>query len=707
MKIRKDERIDNFVVLLFLMIISVLMNYLGDFFVSKFSLPLYLDSVGTILTAALGGVFPGILVGIITNFITGLANSNSLYFGIISIVIALVAGTASEKGFFQKFRRIWLLLPVFVILGVFGTILYWLIHGVGTLNTSSNTYAGWIFERSAISFLMAQIGGGMLGEIVDKGLSLVVVYILLKLLPDTLKKKFELGKLYLKGTEPLSLFSKKQKKYHFSLQKEVVALISVASISVGVICGIICFLLYKDAIYQNYLESAKGIAQLVSKNVPLDKIDEYVLTGQKDEEYEQTQQSIAKIINAFPEVKYLHVYQIQENGGFVVFDVDAEGMKADELGEGLSLERPHAEDMSALLQHENQDYVISHGKYGWLFTVYEPLYDSQDNCVAYVCVDMSMQSVVSERVSYITKMVSILLSALVMVCIIAIWYAERRIVQPINAMTELAAEYANRPDELKKQYGDDSFKLEIHTGNEIEGLYTALNKTMHDVTQYINDIQQQAEVIAKMQYNIITVFADMVENRDENTGEHIHRTAAFVGIIARQLQKEGKYTDILTEKYIEDLEISAPLHDIGKIKISDAILNKPGRLTSEEFEKMKTHTDEGRKILQKATDSLGEFSYLLISMDMSGYHHERWDGTGYPARLKGEDIPLCARIMAVADVFDALISKRSYKDAFSFSEAVDIIQEEKGTHFDPAVVDAFMHALDEVKAVAEENIQTK
>ena len=225
---------------------------------------------------------------------------------------------------------------------------------------------------------------------------------------------------------------------------------------------------------------------------------------------------------------------------------------------------------------------------------------------------------------------------------------------------------------------------------------------MADVTQYIGDIQEQAEVIAKMQSNIISVFADMVENRDENTGEHIHRTAQVVGIIARQLLKEGQFSDVLSEQYIEDLEISAPLHDIGKIKISDTILNKPGRLTEDEFETMKTHAGEGRRILKKATDSLGEFSYLMISMDMSGYHHERWDGTGYPEQLKGEEIPLSARIMAVADVFDALISKRSYKEAFAFEEAVDIIEEEKGTHFDPIVVEAFMHALEEVRTAVGE-----
>ena len=701
MDIRRQERRTSYKFLFFLIIISILINFLGNLVVLKLSLPLYLDSIGTILVAALGGVFPGVIVGAVTNILNGITDINGLYFGVISILIAIATGKASEKGFFQKARRLWLILPVLVVLGgVLGTILYWLIHGVGTLNTSSNIVTAWLFEKVGIAFLPAKLSGSIIIELFDKGLSLFMVYIILRILPDRIKKNYELGKLYLKDAEILPLFVKKDKKYHFSLQQEVVALISVASILVGIISGTICFMLYQENVYQSYKNAASGIAELVSKNVPVDKIDWYVSTKERDAEYEETQTMIEKTISAFPEIQYLHVYQIKKNGGYVVFDTDAQGMPGDELGECLSLERPHANDMSALLQEEGQDYVISHGKYGWLFTVYEPIYNSQKQCVAYVCVDMDMQQMVDERISYIAKMISVLFTALVMICVVAIWYAQNRIVRPINIMTEIAAEYANRPDELKREYVDEEAGMEIHTGNELEGLYTALHKTMHDVTHYINDIQDQAEVISKMQYNIITVFADMVENRDENTGEHIHRTAAFVGIIARQLKRENKYTDILTEQYIEDLEISAPLHDIGKIKISDTILNKPGRLTNEEFEKMKTHAREGRKLLKKATDGLGEFTYLLISMDMSGYHHERWDGTGYPERLKGEEIPLCARIMAVADVFDALISKRSYKDAFSFEEAVNIIQEEKGTHFDPAVVEAFMNALDEVRKIA-------
>lgn len=200
--------------------------------------------------------------------------------------------------------------------------------------------------------------------------------------------------------------------------------------------------------------------------------------------------------------------------------------------------------------------------------------------------------------------------------------------------------------------------------------------------------------VLSMQSNVISMMAEIIENRDENTGGHIQRTAKYVEIIARELQEEGLYKNVLTNEYIEDMKVAAPLHDIGKIHVSDLILNKPGRLEPEEFEIMKTHAEEGRKLLLDAKQYLGDFNYLDIAVDMAGSHHEWWDGNprGYPDHKKGEEIPLCARIMAVADVFDALTSKRCYRDAMQLDKAYKIIREERGTHFDKTVVDAFFAA---------------
>ncbi len=223
--------------------------------------------------------------------------------------------------------------------------------------------------------------------------------------------------------------------------------------------------------------------------------------------------------------------------------------------------------------------------------------------------------------------------------------------------------------------------------------------------KYISHSQKQSEQIATMQNNLIMILADLVESRDKCTGNHIKNTSIYTKMILEKMKEQGIYADQLTDQFIDDVVSGAPLHDVGKIHISDVLLNKPGKLTDEEFETMKTHTTSGGEIIENAIEMMGGdgySSYLAEAKNLTLYHHEKWNGTGYPTGLKGYDIPLSARIMAVADVFDALVARRSYKPGFPFEKAVAIIKEESGTHFDPKIVDAFLLCLDEARVVAEE-----
>jgi energy-coupling factor transport system substrate-specific component len=204
---------------------------------------------------------------------------------------------------------------------------------------------------------------------------------------------------------------------------------------------------------------------------------------------------------------------------------------------------------------------------------------------------------------------------------------------------------------------------------------------------------------------MINVMADLVESRDQSTGEHIKNTSSYVEIICDELIKEGKFSDILDEDFKNNIVSSAPMHDIGKIKVSDTILNKPGKFEPWEYEIMKTHAEEGAKIIHTVkktveNEELKE-NYLGEAENMAHYHHEKWNGQGYPCGLKGEEIPLSARIMAVADVFDALVAVRVYKPAMAFEKAVSIIKEGSGEHFDPDVVEAFVNAEEKIRAVTD------
>ena len=192
----------------------------------------------------------------------------------------------------------------------------------------------------------------------------------------------------------------------------------------------------------------------------------------------------------------------------------------------------------------------------------------------------------------------------------------------------------------------------------------------------------------------------VAENRDPETGGHIQRTKNYVQILAQTLSKTDEYQHMLTKELIELMYHSAPLHDIGKVAISDAILLKPGPLTDEEFDEMKNHTTIGENTIENAQDRLQEVQMLDIAKEIAGGHHERWDGSGYPRGLKGKKIPLSARLMALADVYDALVSKRPYKGPFPHEKAVSIIIKESGSHFDPEVVKAFLEKEKEFEEIS-------
>lgn len=216
-----------------------------------------------------------------------------------------------------------------------------------------------------------------------------------------------------------------------------------------------------------------------------------------------------------------------------------------------------------------------------------------------------------------------------------------------------------------------------------------------------------SEVLARMSENdliqqvAIRALAHLAEARDPETGNHILRTQNYIHLLALQLKDTADFSKELTAEAVEMITKSAPLHDIGKVGIPDRILRKPGPLNDEEWHVMKTHTILGAEAIERAEKDVDmEVSFLRYARDIARWHHEYWDGQGYPDGLRGTDIPVSARLMAIADVFDALVTKRVYKRAFSFDEAYQIILQGRGKQFDPLVVDAFVELFDQFKHIA-------
>jgi len=240
----------------------------------------------------------------------------------------------------------------------------------------------------------------------------------------------------------------------------------------------------------------------------------------------------------------------------------------------------------------------------------------------------------------------------------------------------------------------------LYDGNQQQGYIvtfiddTANKKYIRLLDTYNEQLQTEVDEktrhIVEMHDNLIMSLAMMVESRDNSTGGHIKRTSEGVRILVDEIQKEGILP--LTQEFCKDVIKAAPMHDLGKIAVDDAILRKPGRFTDEEFEKMKRHAAEGSRVIHEILLNTDDDSFKTVAENIAHYHHERWDGSGYPDGLREEQIPVEARIMAIADVYDALVSKRVYKEAFDFVKADRIITEGMGSHFDPGLLSAYNKA---------------
>ncbi len=253
--------------------------------------------------------------------------------------------------------------------------------------------------------------------------------------------------------------------------------------------------------------------------------------------------------------------------------------------------------------------------------------------------------------------------------------------------------YARKVTEIRDRSGVAGYGLlleDITAQRQSAALLSDYNTRLQD------EVRQKTEHIHIVQNSIITGMASVVESRDNSTGGHINRTSHVVRIFSQHLKPYAEKKG-LSPRFLHDVTKAAPMHDIGKIAVDDVILRKPGKFTDEEYEIMKSHAAEGAKMLVKILREVDDEEFKQIAINVAHYHHERWDGKGYPDHLSGEEIPLEARIMALADVFDALVSKRCYKEPFTYDNAFEIIGTSLGTQFDPELGSIFLGCRDELE----------
>lgn len=683
-----------------LIVVGLLLNVIPAKIALAFDIPLYLDCLGTVLTAMLGGAMPAVIVGFGVNVINGFAEPVAMYYGVLSVLIAIFATFFFRWGFFKKAWKLLVVIFTFSLIGGgLGSVFTYALYGFNFGEGISAPFAIAFHDVMHWNRFVSQLLADFVLDVFDKSAIVVLATLLFHYIPQ--KHKDELKKIY---NDPSSNAMNRMVRH--SLLSKVVMIVMVAEILLGGLASTIGFLLYRTNSVNNFISIGKGVTEAASVAIDAEKVDDYVARGYEVEGYQKTRDMLERIRGSFPQTKYVYVYKIKNDGCHVVFDLDTDGEPGGSPGEVIDFDPTFKPYLPTLLEGGEIDPIISDDQYGWLLTVYRPLRNAAGKTVAYVAADISMESIIRDEATFFIKLLSLFFGLSIIIMGIVIEVMKRGVVIPVNKMSLAAYKYsldiglASGIDFETEAVDLDGIqnsanrigRIGISTNDEIGMLYDSFNGMAQSSFEFIKQVQEQNDRIRRMQEVIIMEFAEMVEARDKSTGDHIKKTAEYVEAIAKELQAEGKFKGVLTDAYIHKLKRAAPLHDIGKIAVSDLILNKNGKLTDEEFAIMKSHTTEGGKILKKIVADAGDTfdaNYLNESIEMASFHHEKWDGSGYPTHIKGDEIPLSARIMAVADVFDALIAERVYKKGFSYEKAMSIITEGAGKHFDPDVVEAF------------------
>ena len=686
---------------IWLALMGIAINVLLAFVLRKIGNPLYLDCVGTITVSAIGGQLPGIFTAVATSMVCALFNHNAPYFSFVNAIIAIVTVWFFRKYSYKNKGKLALFtLATGVLTGVIYAVINWnLLDGAKVARDSDTTV---IFSSSmGMSLFGTYLIYLILVNILDKAIAVGITWLILRAIPNEKLIDFERSnwKQTPLSADEIDTLNTWGSDTRYSMQSRNTMIILTSSVLLVAVTAWIGVSLYFNSAKEDKSGDAFNALKFADEVIDPSLVNDYIYKGKDAEGYAETMRLLKNINDYYKNVERLYFIKIEKDGAVPIFAPESENgsMGREKIAYDEEL-LPYLPD---LLAGKNIPPVESGELSNWKRSVFYPIFDDHGRCALYGVAEVSLSNMSTYMWDFAFRTILILLGFVILVVANSLWVTNVTMVYPIRSMAKVVDDFADKG--YSQEQLDANVKsiraLDIRTQDEVEKLYDSICNMTLNLSEQMRDLRRLSDTTARMQDGLIITMADMVENRDSDTGAHIQKTAAYVSIIVEGLKQKGYYAEKITPKFISDVVRSAPLHDIGKINIPDEVLNKPGKLTEEEYEIMKTHTTVGKKIMENAISTVEGENYLKEARNMAAYHHERWDGKGYPEGLHGEVIPLSARIMAVADVFDALTSQRVYKPAFPLDKALDIITEGAGTQFDPKCVEVLLDNLSEVKVI--------
>ena len=498
-------------------IAGILLNLTGSILTNSLDLDVYLDTIGTIFIAALGGYVPGIAVGFFTNLLATLFNKSEMYFSLVSILVAIMTAFFAERGFYEKFSKVLITIPAVVLVTSFSGSL------IEELLSLANSFNSWksvirIFEHFLNNFS---------NELPDKGLGILITFFAMKLIPLDIKERFHaIGKMQAPISPEMRREIESNNKFISSLRTKMIFNLMFVTIFIAAMVSSISYTIFQDSSVKDRIRIADGIITMVVNEINPKRVDEFLALGYQAEGYFEVEKKLYNIRASNSDVKYLYVYKIEEDGCHVVFDLDTATLKASEPGSIEEFDESFEEYLPDLLAGKPIPPIIGNDTYGYLLTIYKPIYDSEGNCVCYAGIDFSMDLIIDYGRLFIAEVVTLFSGALIFIFALSLAFIENNILLPVNTMAHCARNFAYNSEEAREQNIERIKSLNIKTNDEIENLYSAFVKTTSDSMNYFENFKKakvEVEVMNELAHTDSltriknkTAYAETTANIDKN-----------------------------------------------------------------------------------------------------------------------------------------------------------------------------------------------
>ena len=502
-------------------IAGLALNIVCSAAVNFFNMPVYLDTIGTIFIAALGSYIPGIAVGFFTNLVKAGFQPSEMYYASISVLIAIFTTFFARKGLCDSFGNMLIMVPALTfITGTCNLLIESVVQVADMARFSGN------FEIHFVE--------NFLFEFFDKGLSVAAAYALLKMTSPQIKETFRLfGKRQAPLSDEMRHVINKQSYLSSSLRTKMLLIMTASSLFVAISIALISYLLFKDAAIDERIKTVDGMITVALNEIDPYRVDDYIARGRRAPGYHNTEEKLYAIKNSSFDVKYLYVYRVEADGCHVVFDMDTAEYAADKPGQVVPLEKSLEKYRADLLAGRPVPPIITDDQYGYLLTLYKPLYDSEGKCQCYVAIDFSMNLLREYLHTFIVKLIVLFLGCFVFIFAIGLEFVENNIILPVNTLAYCAKNFSYDSPTARANNVKMIQNLKITTGDEIENLYSALLRTTKNLLRYLEHLKRAKSKVADMKVKVYEM--DELAHKDAMTG--VKNKAAYNEKIAELDEK--------------------------------------------------------------------------------------------------------------------------------------------------------------------------